>query len=210
MKTNNNNGSFVPAIIYNNADIDKSIILSDNKDKSGIYLWTHKESGKTYVGSAVNLSKRLKNYFLESYLSQNKSMHIYNALLHHTHSAYSLTILEYIDISNLSKDEARKLILEREQHYIDLLNPIYNILKKAGSSLGYKHTQESLAKLSLANLGEAHPFYGKFHSEETIAFLSEINKGENHPSFGKSASAETVTKQSIAKGGGTIFVHDTQ
>ncbi len=31
-------------------------------------------------------------------------------------------------------------VLSREQYYIDLLKPEYNILQKAGSSLGYKHT----------------------------------------------------------------------
>jgi hypothetical protein len=50
---NNNNGSLVPVIIYNNADIDRLKILSDNKGKTGIYQWTHNESGKIYVGSAA-------------------------------------------------------------------------------------------------------------------------------------------------------------
>jgi len=44
--TNNNNRSFVLAIIYDNADIDKSRILTGNKSKTGIYLWTHKQFGK--------------------------------------------------------------------------------------------------------------------------------------------------------------------
>ncbi len=42
-------------------------------------------------------------------------MHIYNALVYYGYLAFSLTILEYINISNLSKKEAYKLILEREQ-----------------------------------------------------------------------------------------------
>jgi len=34
----------------------------------------------------------------------------------------------------------RTALIEREQYYIDLLNPEYNILKIAGSRLGVKHT----------------------------------------------------------------------
>jgi hypothetical protein len=68
---------------------------------------------------------------------------------------FFLTILEYINISDKSIDEARELILEREQHYIDSLAPEYNILKTAGSLLGYKHSKESLIKRS----GENHPNY---------------------------------------------------
>jgi hypothetical protein len=36
----------VPVKFYLNADTDKSKILSDNKGKAGVYLFTHKESGK--------------------------------------------------------------------------------------------------------------------------------------------------------------------
>jgi hypothetical protein len=64
MQNNNNsifnNGS---VIVYNNAKTDKSKILSDNKGKTGIYLWIHIESGKRYVGSAFNLADRLGRYY---------------------------------------------------------------------------------------------------------------------------------------------------
>jgi hypothetical protein len=38
-------------------------------------------------------------------------------------------------------------VLIREQYYMDLLKPQYNIVEMAGSTLGYKHTPESLAKM---------------------------------------------------------------
>jgi hypothetical protein len=117
------NSSLKSEIIFNNAEIDKSQILSDNKGKAGIYLWTHKESGKRYVGSAFNLSKRLTNYFSKAYLGLEsvKTSYICNALKSHQHSAFSLTIIEHVDISNLSKEEARLLIIKREQFFIDEL-----------------------------------------------------------------------------------------
>lgn len=37
-------------MIYPNADTDKLQILKENKDKTGIYLWTHLEDNKKYVG----------------------------------------------------------------------------------------------------------------------------------------------------------------
>ena len=175
--------------IYNNAETDKLQILSDNKGKAGIYQWTHIESNKSYIGSAVDLSKRLKNYYSKSYISdKNKgNSYIYNAIISHGYSAFSLTIIEYIDISgsNTSKDEAKTLILEKEQYYIDSLSPEYNILKIAGSSLGFKHSEESLALMSFAKSGENHPLYGKAHSAETLAKISLANSGENHPMYGR-------------------------
>jgi len=54
--------------------------------------------------------------------------------------------LEYCEPSNC---------IEREQYYIDLLKPEYNILKLAGSSLGHiysEETKEKMRKLRNENL----------------------------------------------------------
>lgn len=45
-----------------------------------------------------------------------------------------MEILEFCDTDNL---------LKREQYYMDYLNPNYNIVETAGSTLGYRHTPES-------------------------------------------------------------------
>lgn len=98
-------------------------------------------NGKSYVGSSVYLEKRMGHYFsfayLERYIKKGKSQ-IYAALLKYGYSSFSLEILEYCE---------RSLAVSREQYYIDLLKPEYNILKKADSSLGYKHSEETLEKL---------------------------------------------------------------
>lgn len=58
--------------------MDKLRILSDLKGKTGIYMWTHNESGKRHVGSTKNLSKRLSLYFSKKYLNRFKKVYIYN------------------------------------------------------------------------------------------------------------------------------------
>jgi hypothetical protein len=139
-------------------------------------------------------------------------MYIYNALLHHGYSAFTLSILEFIDITSLSKDEAKKLILEREQYFLDSMNPKYNIQKIAGSPLGQKRSEETKAKMSESgkgkllgipktkdhkaklseiNKGENHPMFGRSHSEKTKVLMSEVRKGDKHPLFGKFHSDET-------------------
>lgn len=47
-------------------------------------------------------------------------------------------------------------VISIEQYYIDNLNPEYNILKVAGSTLGYKHTEETLAKLRARSFAPEH------------------------------------------------------
>jgi len=53
-------------------------------------------------------------------------------------SNFSLEILEYCDESEA---------LKREQYYLDLCEPEYNILKIAGSRLNSKHSEETIAKI---------------------------------------------------------------
>lgn len=180
--------------------------------------------------SSFDLSKRFSLYYSKNNLEKNKS-YINNAIFLHNYSAFSLTILEYVDINNLSLEEARKLILEREQHFIDSLKPEYNINPIAGSRLGSNHTEESKTLMSEAKAGENnpmlgktgdnHPMYGKTHTEDTKALMSIANlgktlsagtkalisealSGENNPMFGKSHSEESKALMSETLKGRTF------
>lgn len=188
--------ALIPALVYTNVESNKKIILSDNKSKAGIYQWSHIESGKIYIGSAVDLSSRLRLYFFKSYLNRYKNLYIYNALLSHGHSKFSLTILEYIDISNLSKDEIKSKILLREQHYIDDFSKrgllMYNILKIAGSRFGTVLTEKDKQIIS-AKTKEA------LADLKIRAKMSENKKGGDLPLFGKTHSPATKAKMSEAK-----------
>lgn len=90
-------------------------------------------------------------------------MTISKALLKYGYSNFSLEILEYCN---------KEDVLLREQYYLDLLKPEYNILKIAGNSFGYKHSPEVLKKMSDAKRGSNHNLYGKNHSEETRRKMS--------------------------------------
>jgi len=136
--------------------------LKDNKGKAGIYQWKHLESGKFYIGSAVDLSNRLRKYYSINYLERNNFMYICNALQSHGYSVFSLSIIEYVDTTNLSKTKSRKLILEREQLYLDNLAPIYNIQNiAAGSSLGQKRSERTKNLMSEAKIGENNPMFSR-------------------------------------------------
>ena len=164
--------------MYTNVLLEKPLILADNNGKAGIYLLTHLESNKLYVGSSENLYRRFKHYYSKSNLTRNANSRIYNALIHHGHSAFSLTIIEYLDVRDLTKSEAKDIIIGREQFYIDLLNPEYNILRTAGSLSGFKHSNITIAKFKKSKLKENNPMFGKFHTEETKLKMSTIKIGE--------------------------------
>lgn len=133
----------VPVRVYINSDEEKESIINENKGRSGIYRWEHIDSGKSYIGSAKNLSSRFKQYFNYNHISYPKrNMTIYKSLLKHGYAKFRLEILEYCSTDKL---------LTREQFYFDNYNPEYNILKIAGSPLGYRHSEAAKDRISLAN-----------------------------------------------------------
>jgi hypothetical protein len=167
MKNNNN---IIPTVTYNNMGINKSFILSENKGKSGVYQINNLNTNKNYIGSAIDISKRLKNYYQFSYLdSQKNTSIVYRALLKHGYYNFSLDILEYCEPN---------IVIKREQYYIDALNPEYNILKVAGSRLGSKHSKEAKAKMSI-NYVSLSPLRKINHLLATGHITTIINKKDN-------------------------------
>nr|QBM09688.1 hypothetical protein [Dactylella sp.] len=114
---------------------------------------------------------------------------IYNALLKYGYSNFQLEILEYCD----PKD-----CIKKEQYFIELLKPEYNILKSAGSRLGHKHSEETLVK-----------FRNRKHSLETLLKMSNAKKGKTLSKetiaklIGRKLSEETRQKMSEIRKGGT-------
>ena len=139
----------VPEKFYPNSDTCKEKIFLENKNKSGIYMWKNNLNNKRYIGSAVDLSNRLSFYYsakaMENSLKNSQS-YIYNAILKYGYSNFSFTILEYCEPEQC---------LEREDFYLCSLPHEYNILEKAGSSLGRKHSDATKEILSEANKGSA-------------------------------------------------------
>ena len=172
-RTTDKQNSVIPLIVYQNIEMERASILKNNKGKTGIYRWTNLINLKTYIGSANNLTTRFWVYFSRRRLI-NSNMIIYKSILKYGYTNFKLEILEYCD-SNI--------LLLREQYYIDLLKPEYNILSVAGSTFGYKHTANTLEKFktrkfsneTLANIAETAK--GRILSKEVRAKISEARRG---------------------------------
>lgn len=124
---------------------------------SGIYKITNTKNGKFYVGSSVQIESRIFKHLALLRKRKHKNGHMQAAFVLHGEDAFDFTLVEACEKSSL---------LAREQHYIDVLHPEYNICKVAGNTLGVLHTDQAKAKMTAANLGNKH-MLGKHHSEET-------------------------------------------
>lgn len=156
-------------------------------------MWTNKINGKRYVGSALDLRNRFRNYFNTSYiLDRADSMLIYKALLTHGFENFILEILEYCEPS---------VLIEREQYYIDLLKPEYNILKIAGSRLGSKHTLEAIAKIKAGALNRSSEAVSK-----NLEHLNKLNSSQEHKEH---LIRLNTSLEHIAKTANPVIVLDT-
>jgi GIY-YIG catalytic domain len=186
-----------PLIKYANPDQDKVSILADNRNKAGIYRWINNLNGNTYVGSSINLSVRFYTYYSIRCLTKSNRP-IERALLKHGYSNFSLEILEYCSPDNL---------LKREQFYLDNLKPKYNIVERAGSTLGYKHTDESLKKMKDFILSDLVMAKKKLATENATSsiripiFVKNIKTGEiiHYKSLVEAAKAIGVTRGAVSQ-----------
>ena len=119
-------------------------------------------------------------------------MAIYKAILKYGYFNFKLEILEYCTIDNL---------LEREQYYIDIIKPEYNILKVAGSSLHYKHTKETLLNFNNRKFSAktkaklAKSATGRVTSEETKKKLSLSHTGKKISLYKKKKLSAITTNR---------------
>src|SRR5690606_20937920 len=82
--TNTNLKELVPIKSYENAEELKGSILKENRNQSGIYRWVNKLNKKSYVGSGIDLAKRLRSYYNKAELNRN-SRPIKDALVKYGH-----------------------------------------------------------------------------------------------------------------------------
>jgi len=117
--------------LFCNLSKERDLIKSKTLNKSGVYIWYNKVTKKYYIGSSINLYKRISRYFQSGYLNYEtqKKLPIIRALRKYKITNFILGILEYNPI-NLHKCE---------QYFIDLLKPAYNVMKIAGFRTGKKN-----------------------------------------------------------------------
>lgn len=111
---------------------------------SGIYRIANKINGKGYTGSAIDLVDRWACH--RSLLNHGKhhSKHLQRAWNKDGEDNFEFIMIEQVFDINL--------LIEREQYWIDFYKSYeqafgYNMVSKAGSQLGFKHSEESKQKM---------------------------------------------------------------
>ena len=89
--------------------------------KCGIYKITNLINGKFYIGSTCqSFKKRWQKHLQAISKYQHPNPHLQNSINKHGLNNFSFEILEYTE-------RDKKVTIERESHYIQTLNPDYNL-----------------------------------------------------------------------------------
>ena len=116
-------------------------ILAD-VESSGIYQIRNLVNGKRYIGSAVHFARRWRQHRCELGKGRHNPK-LQNAWRKHGEHSFVFEVIEVVE-------DCDRLI-EREQHYIDLVDPEYNVCPVAGSNYGVRWSREVKERMSVAN-----------------------------------------------------------
>jgi GIY-YIG catalytic domain len=205
IKSNDNKLNIKSVKLYDYLEDSKKIkaLKTDNKNKAGIYRLTNKINGEFYIGSSSNLNNRFKAYFAPSGLTKTNRL-ITQAIIKYGLINFTLEILEYVDV----KDN-NVLLLKREQYYIDLLEPEYNIQKKVRmpknyTQYGWKHKEESKILRTLHN-NKSIPIYcykinNNNNNLELLKQFNSLSEASRFLKCGVSSIHYAFTNKNLYKG----------
>jgi len=156
---------------------------------TGIYQIRNQLSGKVYVGSSTDISRRWREHQSRLLEGTHHSKHLQSAWIKYGLENFMFEVLEKVE-------EATNLVT-REQVWIDTMKSHhrefgYNSSPTAGSPLGFRHTEESKLKMSQTvrsprprTLGPEKMRYGRgyvyrmeYHFAWTVTDCHDVLEGE--------------------------------
>lgn len=107
--------------------------------KSGIYMFINLTNGKRYIGSSKDIYNRIHEHVhnLNNQKAHNK--HFQASWNKYGENSFIFTVLEYCS------EDSR---FEREQYYLDVINPEYNLTNNVIANSGQSPSEETRIKIS--------------------------------------------------------------
>jgi len=145
----------------------------------GVYKGICRPTTKLYIGSSVNVHKRVGEHTSRLRRGIHSNPHLQNAWEMYGEAAFEWEVIEETTIDEL---------LTAEQYYLDQYQAYdrrfgFNTRTQAESNYGLagpQHSDEVRQRLSESKRGNRNPMWGK--------------PGEQHPNYGKPRSAETTDR----------------
>ena len=117
----------------------------------GIYFIQNEANGKRYIGSSADIKRRLTGHMTLLRKGKHVNIHLSRAWAIDGEESFTTGVCEIV--TDLS------ILIEREQVWIDAEGH-YNLAPAAGSTLGFKQSDEFKANQSKRVAGKGNPMYG--------------------------------------------------
>lgn len=120
-------------------------MFNEYKNLTGIYAIENTVNNKVYIGSAsVCFRKRFKEHINSLKRSCHHSQHLQRSFDKYGFECFRFLVLEEVD---------PKECIKREQIWLNIIKPEYNISPTAGSTLGLKISQKGRMNMSKSKKG---------------------------------------------------------
>lgn len=187
-----------------NLDNKYIVVTSNLRKQPGVYCIYNLIDTCKYVGGSKNLQARKRQHFSDLKLNKHKNPRLQSAYNTYGVSSLLFYVLEYLPSGAFEDD-----IIDREQYWMDLLHPEYNINLVAGKYIGdYIRTEEARQKRSISMSKITNrkkrspskwksgfpPNLGKVFGKETREKIKNAMTGSKNPNFGKPRPEETRRK----------------
>lgn len=179
------------------------------KNEPAIYLIRCLINDKIYIGSSVNLRKRINRHYNDLTNNKHMSKHLQNAFNLYGNDNFIIEVLEFCDSDSL---------IIREQYFLDTLKPWdrengYNTCETAASPSQKVLSEEHKNKISKS-------LEGRVVSDETRKKIGDAHRGKTQPkdaveksrlyNLGKKHTEESIEKRaksySFIDSEGNIYV----
>lgn len=118
----------------------------------GIYYIENSVNGKRYIGSSVDIKRRLAGHLNNLRKGKHVNVVLTRAWEKYGESAFTTGICEEVSVHSD--------LMAREQVWINRCGD-YNLAPSAGSTLGFKQSEEFKVKQSARVRGKGNPMFGK-------------------------------------------------
>jgi group I intron endonuclease len=169
--------------------------------QSGIYAITNMLNGYRYIGGTTDITRRWKVHISQLRHNKHKNERLQNAWNKDGSSIFNLEVLELCE--NVA------ILTQKEQFYLDLLQPEYNLVLtvvNTASKIGIPRTGEIKNKISRTEMGKSKGMWrrqlGIFYiMERDNSFSSDVHdQGERNPRSRLSKEQVIAIRQAYSTG----------
>lgn len=142
------------------------------KNKSGIYQIRNLIDNKVYIGSSLNLYKRIYYHIYKLNRNKHNNKHLQNAWNKYGEENFVFEILEFVVSNN-------ELLKKKETHYIQKFNVCdksigYNLSTDACRNIICDESKQKIKQKAMGNKN----WLGRHHTEETKQKMSKWHTGK--------------------------------